>query len=370
MPTRFVTLAIFVLAACGTSHDGFDGGAVPDAAPDGSAPPDVSTIPDGSAGLDAIVDAATPSACTGESLGGVGEGCFCQGPFARHPDGLAYRSGASLDVIDVSGGAPVLLGSVTQSHIGSEGAVTLDDDILYVGSWGIDVFDVSTPTDPRPIGGVDLEGAVTDLVVRGTTLWVGFEPFAEGSTASLDAYDISDPSAPSRFASLDLEGKPGSVLPFRTDGLVVLSSRRFGETGPDLVIRVDISTPSAPAIVTSLPLAGDTVLRRRGAIDGTLVHVVGTDPLVQSIELTEGRTVGTLPPPSDPGGGGLGISLSGSLAFVGAGGIQVVDLSPASAPRIIGTLASSGDPFYSLRDGEHLLVSNGNQLEVLSLDCM
>ncbi len=355
-------LSLSLAGACSSSHGSPDG-----AAPDAGGDRDADVRPDADPPPDAVVDAPIPTTCTGEHLGGAGEGCFCQGPFALGPGGIAYRSGAGLDVIDVSGDVPVQIGSVPQMHIGSEGAVTISGDTLFVGSWGIDIYDISTPTEPRPIADVDLEGTVTDLFVRRATLWIGYEGFDE--TASLRAYDVSDPTLPRLFAEVPLEGSPGSVMPWGDDRIVVLEARRFGDDRSDVATIVDVSSPSSAVITSSVPVEGEGILRRRGAIDGDTLHVVGTAPLLQTIDLVEGRVIARLDAPEGTSGVGLGIHLSDGLAFVGGGGVQVADLSPRGAPRWIGAIESFGDPFYLERDGDRLLVSNGNQLQIVSLDC-
>jgi hypothetical protein len=103
---------------------------------------------------------------------------------------------------------------------------------------------------------------------------------------------------------------------------------------------------------------------------GDLLHVAGRDPVLQTVDLTLERVVGTLDAPDGTTDFGIGISAAAGLVFVGSGAILVADVSPPTAPRWLGQLAPhSGDPFYTQAMGDRLIVSNGNRLDVIALDC-
>lgn len=350
-------ILLLVLFGCGRSHTTH-----PDAGLDlDSSASDASLDSAFDVGFDA--GEIAPTSCSGSLIAMDGDGCFCQGAFVV--DGVVgYRTGYDLETHDLSGGGVVLTQRTTQSRPGSEGALFLHGDTLYAGDWGIEAFDVSDRSRPVSIGVVDVEGTVTDLLVIDDALWVvSDEREGEEQVGYLRSYDAR---ALVRLHSMRLEGEPGSLLRYGDDEVVVLEKRRFGEEGADTALIVDVS--ERPRIEERIELRGRAVLRRRGAIEGDRLYVTGIAPLLQIVDLPSRRVVSQLEAP-DGGGTGLGIGVSGPLAFVGGSQIQVADVSNVDTPRWIGMLEAPSDIHHVERHGDSVFIGTGGYLGRISLDC-
>jgi hypothetical protein len=125
----------------------------------------------------------------------------------------------------------------------SVGEVFVVGDLIYVaGPGGLHVIDVSTPSEPRPIGYVPLDGVgVAGVAVQGdyayAATWGAAFPRPQ-----LHVIDVSDPTQPVTIASVITES--GRVAVSR--GCVYVASQGWG-TQPLLVF--DVSTPTSPFLV-------------------------------------------------------------------------------------------------------------------------
>ncbi len=114
------------------------------------------------------------------------------------------------------------------------------------------------------------------------------------------------------------------------------------------------------------------MLHRRGAIARGALVAVGSEPVLQVLDLDDGSTLGTLELPDSFA---TGVVIADGLAFVGGGGgVHVADVADLAAPRWIGALETGADAPYGalVRDtllGETLLWSNGNSLGAFALEC-
>lgn len=310
--------------------------------------------------LDVPLDVPTvPTMCSGELGAMDGEPCFCQGAFVLDGD-VAYRSSYDLEVYDVSGMTVERTATVPQTRPGSEGALALGEDHLFVGGWGLEIFDVSDRRSPRSVATVDFDGSVTGMVLFGSTLWAAVD---EAEVGYLRRWDVSRPTAPRELPEVVLMGSPGSLVAFG-DRLVVIEARRFMEEGPDTAALVD----GAGRVERRIDLQGDSVLRRRAAIAGELLFVAGTMPQLQIVDLEAGAIRSTLDA-EERSSGGLGITVADGLAFVSGWQIQVADVSDPDRPRWIGELNAPNDVHHIERRGESVFIGTGGYLGRIPLDC-
>lgn len=142
----------------------------------------------------------------------------------------------------------------------------------YVGSYGsFRVVDLADPYAPSVIGSIAL-ASPTDIDVVGDYAYV----VDRNTTAGFKAIDVSDPANPVVAGSVDIGASANDVVAsgdfayvaHRTNGLRVL----------------DISTPSAPSLLTTLPTNSAESL----AIEGNLLYLIDDgDLLVIDVSVPE-----------------------------------------------------------------------------------
>ncbi len=353
------------LAACGSSHttDSPDAQvAMSDAG--------VMTTDSGVGVPDATVVEPVPSSCTAEPLGFDGEPCFCRGPLTV-VDGFAYRNAYFLEAFDVRGDAPLRVAALEQMYPGSE--ITAAGGYLFVGGWGLEIFDIADPAAPRSVANLDLVGTVTDLFVRGNDLvperWLfaGVQNERDGSS-ELVVFDTSVISTPREVTRLPLDGTVVSLVPYGASAAVAVSMSR--DSDPDTATIIDLSEPAAPAVVARIPLAGGGLLGRGAAIVDDRLFVTGREVLLRIVDLVERRTIGRLDADDEDAFGGYDVHVSEGLAFIASQDVRVVDVSRPAEPRELSPIPlESGIAHYLTRAGDRLFTSNGNQLQALQLDC-
>ncbi|MFM7075311.1 MAG: LamG-like jellyroll fold domain-containing protein, partial [Planctomycetaceae bacterium] len=219
----------------------------------------------------------------------------------------------------LGGGTPRLL--ATQDLLTSWGvALSVDGRYAYVTdlTLGLVVFDVSTPSSPRRVGGYDTPGSCYGVTLSPD----GRFAYLSDWTACLQIVDVSVPSAPRRVGSFDTTG--GSVRSaVSPDGAYVF----VADATSGLQV-IDVRSPSAPVLV--------------GAVDTP--------------------------------GNAYGVTLSGDARYAYVAdytqGIQVVDVSDRAAPRIVGSYQTPGHAWQTRlsSDGKRLFVAcNDKGLVVLDV---
>ena len=199
--------------------------------------------------------------------------------------------------------------------------LAVSDRYAYATDYlGFDIYDISGGLALRST--VSPQGGAGGVDLSGNLLITG--------CTSLSVYDISNPTAPALLSSLPV---PNYVMDVRIRGsLVYVACRDFG-----LKI-IDISTPSSPKELGSLALAvqstslatiGNYVLVAHARNGLAVVDV--TDPLAP--RLAKDVTV----PYYGPGGSsnsGNWIDISGNFAYLaeGSGGLVIYDVSSPTSP--------------------------------------
>jgi hypothetical protein len=232
-----------------------------------------------------------------------------------------------LGILDVSNPAsPKLLGSFKTPGQAKNVAVSGTRVLITDHISGLDVIDVSNPTQPVFVGSVFLEGFATDVVTSGALAYVGDRP------TGFYVFDLSKPPP--------LE--PVSALQSVTGSTFQLEVLQTFSQGPTFAV-----------LMTGVPMSGAWL---------QLYDVSNPEAPVHAATYRTPGGGGWV-----PGGGGR-LSLKGTLAYVADGkeGLQVVDLSTPSAPRIVGSYETSA-PARDVAVADSLVfVVVGNQ-EVLIL---
>ncbi len=263
--------------------------------------------------------------------------------------GIVYLSDTYDDEVDVVDAgdptAPVLLGSWTTPGDGGE-VGTYEGFVFHAGR----IYEVADPVEPVVVAGYESHnvlgvgsgGAVSSL-------------YGSSATWSVPVIDV-DPVAPvPTITSLPITASPSDIS---GDGERLVIS--YEDSGIEIY---DISDPDAPALRSSLAMAGAL------GVDVAGEHAYVADALglrvVDVSDLDAPTMVATVPfidPPAR-------IRVFGSVAMVGplAGEYTLIDVSTPSAPVVGGHVSSFG---LGDVEGDHLFVSAGITCEIYDISSL
>ena len=254
-------------------------------------------------------------------------------------------------VADRTGGLQVVdIHDVTDPHIvasvftGQSWAVAIGGDSAYAyvaGNAGLQIVDIRNPSMPTIVASVTTPGSPLDLSIRGNIAYV-----ADG--AGVTAIDIGNPLA-RRVARVQ-------PLPRLTQGIAATDEHVFAASQLAGVQVLDASLIRAlPAPATEVELG---ILGRDLVIADDTAYVVGDDRLqIVDLAAVPPAVVGQLSAP-----GADAITVTSNYAYVARGpqGIDVVDISVATAPARLATMAGS--------EGVTAIASRGTRLYFATYD--
>lgn len=216
------------------------------------------------------------------------------------------------------------------------------------------LIDVSSPAQPRWLGGVDTVGRISVVAARGRMVYAGHNGIAGQSR--LHAIDVDDPARPVVLDTLD--GVLEELWDIAVDGdRLYLADEIAG------LHVVDASDPRRLRLVASLPL-GEKALAV-DAEDGLAYVATGSGRLY----VIDARGIASLEILSSLAfeEGLWSVAVSGDSAYVGLDGhgIRIVDLSDPARPETVGNIALPVWPAELEVVGSHLFVySSGSVLAV------
>jgi hypothetical protein len=272
---------------------------------------------------------------------------------------------------------------------------------VYVADWRegilaiVDAANSSAPTASLPVSprlyGVT---AAKDRVYFAEPLAPDLGTQA-GLTSRLHILSTGQPLTPTLIATLTLRGAAHhavaapakypapSAAPLNGTGTLTDSARDllYLAGGTEGLHLIDVTTPTAPALLATLPVTGPGAL---ATAVGILDHPTGrrlalvaagagglqiadvTDPGAPqhlAAFLTPGGAIGVTSSVTDAIPGGQ------ALAYVagGLGGVHVIDVTTPTAPQLLGTYATSSSANALVRSGDMLYVAAGWQ-GILALD--
>jgi len=191
-----------------------------------------------------------------------------------------------LDVSDAS--APTLRGSMKTPGQAKNVAVFGTKAVVADHMSGVDFIDVSNPAKPVSLGSFFLDGYARDVVAAGSLA------YAVDAPAGLYVFDLSKPGPLDAVSTQQSAAAPGSIV--------------------------------VSDVVSASPGTKVAVLVGAGSLQ---VYDV-SNPAAPPVKAATYRT---------PGGRPLRVALKGTQAYVADGleGLQVVELSTPSMPRLVGT---------------------------------
>lgn len=353
---HFLFASLLSVAGCTGSHVApmGDAGIATDAAP-----ADAALVIDASA-PDAHVAMGCRLAMPDVEPTSVGEGCFCDGPFAVRND-VAYRLSFMLEVIDLADADhPVLVTSAAQEARYSAD-VEIVDDVLFAAGGALERFDLTSPLAPVSLGLVDLGGEATALAADGADLVVAIR--RGDMSHAIIAIDATDPRALVLGAPIELGVNEASALAL--EGSTAFAIVQDAGTAASSLLAIDLAGGSV----------ADTISLGTGS---SLAAIVAHAGHVFVSHLSDGARLFDAASPAalvDLGPVALEATTVFSLASTGdrlivlGGGAWLYDMSSPRALAPLGHADWASDLGHAELFGSNLLVSGGNALVSLPLTC-
>ena len=238
--------------------------------------------------------------------------------------------------------------------------VELQDGLAYISAdKEFTVFDMSDPTAPKRLGGHSFPEQIWGFRLAGDRAYVGANFFGLG------ILDISEPDTPALLGVYKSLGqtKIGAVV----GGTAALIDHMAG------LVFVNVSDEAAPQQIGSYYLDG---YARDVAVSGSIAYAVDSPTGLYVFDLTgQGpwEPVGILHAPSAPQRSLEVFDLPGTpgsriLCGVGAGGVQIYDVSDPTAPMKVVSYDTPGQASGLTIDGSLAYVADGSAgLQVLDL---
>ena len=256
------------------------------------------------------------------------------------------RLDSSLVVVDVSDPtAPAVVSSIGLDNIVADLASSPNRlYVLYPGNRGLDVLDLTIPTNPGVTGTLQ-ENLGNRMQVQGDTL------FVLGS--GLMIVDVQDPAHP---ALLGIERS----LPW--DAAEIQGNLAYTAYG-GTIGTVDLSDPTLPVLTLETylsPCAASPLVVRISSLYG---YIFGQYDVATVTPGQPFHLLGRFLPRSDQA---VALAVDSPLVFLGdrQGGLRVLDLSSPARPQLRASLRLDGVP-VEIRDlarlGNYLLSAAGNR---------
>ncbi|MBL9172725.1 MAG: hypothetical protein JNL10_04250 [Verrucomicrobiales bacterium] len=259
--------------------------------------------------------------------------------------------GSVLKTLDVQDPThPLVLGTCPSQVVGPEKAdLAISGSLAYVGGpGGLEVFDISNPSQPVSLGRFDAVGGVAQVVAAGTTvhlagdLGLSVVQVRTGLPQELHWNDTHGPVLALNIPyALAASASGGGDVQFRV------------ESGPGSISGNELTVTGLGTVVVVASQAGDAVtlpVEERRAFNVPEVRV---------------RLAGLL----DTGGSAGAVTLVHERAYIadGTGGLVIADLSNPDAPVQLGHYSGGGAIFRTMVEGNTAYLMGELGLEVVDV---
>ena len=229
---------------------------------------------------------------------------------------------------------------------GTTQAVAVRDTYLYLGvGWHVEIYDISNPDEMVLLGTSEILFDPIESLFTNNSNYL----YAACGSSGLQILDISDPSDPRLAGSYNTLGYSEDVY--------VLDDHAILADGPNGIQIIDISDPQEPkqaaeayslTYVYDIEITGDTVFAAAGGSGMLVVDL--TDPeQPQEIELI------------DMSGFVYGLTLSENSIYTANawGGVGIVDITDIKEPHVVDYVETDGWAMSVSHQEDDLLVMDG-----------
>ncbi len=338
-----------------------------------------------------VVDVSNPASPVVLDFLNLGEGVVAQAFDIK--DSFLYVQGVQnapiFLVYDLSNPlVPAQTGALAVGSGETSEALHAEGNYVYsaVGSNGVRIVDVSTPSSPSPRNLFTIEGTAQDVYAEGNILYVA------GGNGGLIAFNVTDPVSPVNLGSVApgdqpfrVDGSSGGVVALfqegdfaiRTIGFSggapvalgeaaspmmtndVLASGNYLYTGAEGLLIYDMQDPGTPQV-----LSADSAWTHFVPLAATATQLVGFSSAADSWQKTIFSIIGITDPAhptsvgsyTSPGAYNTGV-VSGTKAFLlfsaAGAGADIIDFSNPASPTKAGTI-----PFES--NSQHDIAASGS----------
>jgi len=241
---------------------------------------------------------------------------------ATTPTHVLYGSGTVLVVLDPSPGGGAVVAELELPGVIEDIAVAGGRAYVAASDAGLRIVDVSTPSAPVELGGLDTEVAL-GVAVSGNLAYVA------DSFAGVRIVDVANPAAPAQIARYNPPGYDGALKVAVAGTVAYLAVGNAGLVVLDVAnpyVPAPLATYDTPGIVWSVALSGGRAFVATGGEGLRIIDV--SKPAVP-------QELGSI----DPGGQAYDVAVAGTRAYVanGGGGLLAVDVSNPASPVALGS---------------------------------
>jgi hypothetical protein len=285
-----------------------------------------------------MMDITSPTAprllATSNSYGAQGLDASGNTVLLATPTGDPVAEVGGLYIVDTTLPAtPVLLQDLYNGF--DDVSISVDGGLAVVAanSLGMRIVDVSNPLAAHVVG--EVSGNFSTVAVSGQYAYTAQTIPGNPATISLLVMDLSNPASPAVAGSLNF----GSVA---MGGLKAVGSLVYAALGSAGLKIIDVSTPQRPYVLsTVMPSGGASTIAVAGnyAYVGTSSTIVVVDVSSPSAPRLLGSVATT--PSVLAAGNGRVYALSGTQ-------VVIIDVSNPNAPQILGSTTNYGAPAFDI----------------------
>jgi len=269
-------------------------------------------------------------------------------PFGPYCDAVAIDPARSLAFCGSSGGVFVLDVSdpsrpaIVSSTIATPGTVNdlayQTNRLLVATSLGFEVWDMTTPSDPAPLGRLSTRNYAASVAVAGSNAYVAIVDVDSGMYTGLSVIDVSDPGNPHEVSYLDMPSASGWSV-----GVTVAGNYAYFADGNSGGLHIiDVSNPQNPGEVGICDSLGDA---EGVAVAGNYAFVADHSFGLRVVDVADPRNPRQVG--SSPASYARDVAVAGSYAYVANGHeatLDVMDVSDPANPHRVGRGDFLGSP--------------------------
>lgn len=232
--------------------------------------------------------------------------------------------------------------------------VTVSGNYVYVAAYtgGLQIIDVSDPTNPLRVGAYDTPGSAVGVAVSGNHAYVA------DYYSGLEIIDITNPASPFLAGSYDTVGV----------AVAVAVSGYYAYVADDWagIEIINISNPATPILTGGYNTGGHV---RGVAVYGNYVCAADSDLGMPVINVSN-PAAPTLAGGCATTGIAQAVSVAGSHAYVAdySAGLQVIDLANPASPTIVGHYDTTAYTIGVAASGSRAYVANySNGMQIVNV---
>jgi hypothetical protein len=256
------------------------------------------------------------------------------------------------------------LGGASVFGRGAVNGLAVRDGVAYAaaGDLGLQTFDASDPTRPRPLGWADTPGEAVGVALAGDYAFVADNWSPTGESSGLRVIDVADPEQPALVASL------GPM--WLVKAVEVVDDVAYVLEFEGSLRLIDVADPLAPEELAAVPLPEGWGLRVEGDRAYVLTSGCGAASEERSIVVLDVSDpagpvkLGQVETPCYPGG----LEVVDARAYVvDYNRFRVFDLSDPAAFREIGSRDGDAGHALRVRDGLAYVIAAERGLRIFDV---